>query len=329
MNQQALHYRNLVCEGGGVKGAAFGGCLQVFEEMGILRNITRVAGTSVGAITACLLAVGYQANDVTKIINTTDFSQFEDAPCCVCSILRTYGYYKGDNFEKWMCNLIKRKTGNAKTTFKDLADEIRKGNAKNYRELTVLVTNVTKQKYQIFSAETRPNVPIAHACRMSMSVPLFFRAVQMSGDYFVDGGLAYVYPIDVYDKKNYLMNVRNGQVDPMEQSPDHIFNWETIGFKFWMKKKYDKNHRPIPTPIKDLSQFIGVVVSFTTETANRVHLEDLDVARSIFINTGDIEALDFNISDEQKAWLVEQGRRAVLKYFTTKAQDPVLSLRPV
>jgi len=45
-------FRNLAFEGGGVKGIAYAGASAVLEDKGILPNICRVAGTSIGAITA-------------------------------------------------------------------------------------------------------------------------------------------------------------------------------------------------------------------------------------------------------------------------------------
>ncbi len=42
--------RNLVFEGGGVKGIAYAGVVAVLEEKEILPDIRRVAGTSAGAI---------------------------------------------------------------------------------------------------------------------------------------------------------------------------------------------------------------------------------------------------------------------------------------
>jgi NTE family protein len=42
----AYHFCNLVLEGGGVKGIAYVGALQVLEEKGILSKIQRVGGTS-------------------------------------------------------------------------------------------------------------------------------------------------------------------------------------------------------------------------------------------------------------------------------------------
>jgi len=49
-------FHNLVFEGGGIKGIAYAGALEVLEKENILSDIKRVAGTSAGAITATLLA---------------------------------------------------------------------------------------------------------------------------------------------------------------------------------------------------------------------------------------------------------------------------------
>ncbi|WP_226163281.1 patatin-like phospholipase family protein [Hymenobacter terricola] len=52
----ASRYRNLVMEGGGIRGIAYGGALLELEQQGILRGLERVGGTSAGAIQAALLA---------------------------------------------------------------------------------------------------------------------------------------------------------------------------------------------------------------------------------------------------------------------------------
>jgi NTE family protein len=46
----AYPFTNLVFEGGGVKGVAYGGVLEVLDQQGILDQIQNVAGTSAGAI---------------------------------------------------------------------------------------------------------------------------------------------------------------------------------------------------------------------------------------------------------------------------------------
>ena len=57
-------FHNLVFEGGGVKGVVYVGALAILEEKGILPQITRVGGTSAGAINAMLLGVSTTAFDL-------------------------------------------------------------------------------------------------------------------------------------------------------------------------------------------------------------------------------------------------------------------------
>ena len=71
-------YRNLVMEGGGIKGIAYGGALIELENRGDLPQIQRVGGTSAGAIQACLLAVGYSATEISQIFAETPIETFND-----------------------------------------------------------------------------------------------------------------------------------------------------------------------------------------------------------------------------------------------------------
>ena len=48
--------RNLVFKGGGVRGIAYMGALAILEEVEVLKNIKRVAGTSSGAIAATMVS---------------------------------------------------------------------------------------------------------------------------------------------------------------------------------------------------------------------------------------------------------------------------------
>src|SRR5699024_7257619 len=71
-------FENLVFEGGGVKGIAYAGAIAVLEKNGVLADIRRVAGTSAGAIMACLLALGADAARAQAITDNTPFASFED-----------------------------------------------------------------------------------------------------------------------------------------------------------------------------------------------------------------------------------------------------------
>jgi NTE family protein len=75
---------DLVFEGGGAKGMAFAGALQVFTDAG--HQHRRVVGTSAGAITAMLTGAGYTPAELTVECTKTDaagnpvFASFMDAP---------------------------------------------------------------------------------------------------------------------------------------------------------------------------------------------------------------------------------------------------------
>ena len=69
-------YADLVCKGGGVKGIALVGALSYFEECGYVWK--KVAGTSVGAIIASLVAVGYSASEIKDIMYNLDYKKFTD-----------------------------------------------------------------------------------------------------------------------------------------------------------------------------------------------------------------------------------------------------------
>ena len=72
-------FRNLVFEGGGVKGIAYIGAMKVIEDKGILENVLRVGGTSAGAINATLVALGFTNDEQRGILQKLDFNNFMDS----------------------------------------------------------------------------------------------------------------------------------------------------------------------------------------------------------------------------------------------------------
>ncbi len=79
-------YKNLVFEGGGVKGVAYGGVFEVLEQKQITPQIESVAGTSAGAITATMMSLNYSAEEFLKIMMTLNFEKFEDG----CDLIGCY-----------------------------------------------------------------------------------------------------------------------------------------------------------------------------------------------------------------------------------------------
>ena len=94
-----------VFEGGGVKGIAFAGAIKVSEQAGV-QEWKNVAGTSAGAIAACLLAAGYHAAELDRIM-TVKYRQFADygfggLPRGVVNSLWMRGLAPGRFFIQWL-----------------------------------------------------------------------------------------------------------------------------------------------------------------------------------------------------------------------------------
>jgi NTE family protein len=79
----------LALEGGGGKGVTYLGAIIALEEMGVLpinkpagkNQIKGIAGASAGAITALLLALGYDSKRIKKLLsNSAQFNKFFDPP---------------------------------------------------------------------------------------------------------------------------------------------------------------------------------------------------------------------------------------------------------
>lgn len=319
-------FKNLVFEGGGVKGIAYGGALQVMDNLGLLKDIQRVAGTSAGAINACLLSIGYTSAEVSDIIARTNFKDFEDSGgwlSNITRILNNYGFYKGDKFTDWLSGLVNAKTGAADTTFAQLK---KMAPQKGFKDLYVVTTNLTQQRSDVFSYENplTANVSIRDAVRMSMSIPLYFQAIVRDKDIIVDGGAAWNYPINLFDFKRYLSDPQNGVAAAYNTDPEFAFNYETLGFRLDSTKAIQYNGMgwaSEPMEISNLKGYALALVNFLMEMANKKHLHQNDWNRTIFIDTLDVKTTDFKLPNEKIQALIQSGTQGTNKYFAWRKAD--------
>ncbi len=318
------NFRNLVFEGGGVKGIAYGGALHELEQRGILAGIKRVAGTSAGAITAVLLAVGYSHQEISDITAETNFNNFADDNLEIVRdakrFISDFGWHKGNFFKKWIGRLIRNKTGKKDLTFQQLKD------LDNTLDLYLVATNLSDQVSEIFSHEHTPNVEIRNAARMSISIPLYFKCVRYGSDedIMVDGGVAWNYPLNIFDKKNYLDKSQNGEEVDYNQGENYIFNHETLGFRLDSLKEIEfnqSNWSNVPRDIDNILNYAVALVGFMLSVANKKHLHKNDWNRTVFIDTLDVNAIDFDLPEHQVKSLIESGKNGVINHFQWRDQN--------
>lgn len=290
-------FKNLVFEGGGVKGVAFGGAINVLNKRGILDCIERVGGTSAGAITATMVALGYDAGYIKNEILNLNFNQFKDGSFLgdVARLFKKYGWYKGDTFLEFIQGQIAKQTNSPDTTFDDLHNDVLKG--KGFRDLYIVGTDLTTRQYQVFSYESRPDVKIADAVRISMSIPLFFASCTFENDVFVDGGVLNNYPITLFDDPRYNSSLQPGSPNP-----------ETLGFLL-------SKHVVQPYSITDLEQFVGNLFETLLDVQDDALWNDEDnLRRTVCIDNLGIQTTDFGITAEQREALIRQGHEATANY---------------
>lgn len=340
------HIRNLVFEGGGVKGISYVGALKVLEENGILKNVKRLCGTSAGSITALLVSY-YKDNipEIEKIMWNTNFGEFADDDWGIIRdtnrLLNRYGWHKGDKFYAWTQKLTKKRFGKDHITFQQLYNE-------TGHDLVVTGCNISKGKTIFFSKENSPDLFVERAVRISISLPIYFRAIfipdksvskegdikgnpgidkeiDKGRDVFVDGGVLDNYPIQHFDAAPYIKKKLQGEVVETipGRTPSH-YNKSSLGFRLDTPAEIgigqidsDEDQYKAQNFFNYVSALTDIIHSF----ANKRHLDPYDWHRTIRLNTLQIKTTQFDLNDDEKKALMHEGRKATEEYLKNYNED--------
>lgn len=329
--QQKYPYKNLVLEGGGVRGLAYAGAFSELEKSGILQQIDKVAGTSAGAIAGVMISMGYNATEIDSIMRSLPVEEFNDGKGGIVGKYRrvrnNFGLYKGEKFELWVQDLIKFKTGDSNLTFSQL-HQLRLHN-RLFKDFYCTATNISKQQLDIFSYEHTPDMSIALAVRISGGLPLYFEPVILDDqykkikkadtlsfkNYYVDGGMIANYPISIFDTCQNRGN-------PF-QCEKLWFNPQTLGIKLERPAQIDSlknNSTNIPPfQIKSFGDYLHAFNNLLIETLNRKYpnLEN-EKGRTIYISYGYIRSRVRKMKPEEKEMLYNNGVKAANDFLKSK-----------
>jgi NTE family protein len=311
VSAQNSNYKNLVLEGGGIRGFAYVGAVEILDSAGILKNLERVAGTSAGAITATMIAVGYTPAEMSRLIENLPINQFNDGTITGgISRLRNYfGFYKGQRMANWLEEIIKKKTGDGKITFRQLHDQkITKG----YKDLYLTGSDITYRCLRIFSYENYPDMQIKDAVRISFSIPLYFepviindagkvlRGIPDSGYHLmVDGGLLSNYPIRMFDSSRYF-----------NCDSSNCINTETLGLLLETPEQLDYSLRKTnsATNIRSLTEYVKAIYQTAVDRPNP---DPEGVKRTIVISDVGVKSRVRKLSAKTITSLIESGKEGV------------------
>ena len=320
------HRFDMVCEGGGVKGIGLAGAYSMLEEKGWKPQ--NVAGTSAGAITAAVIAAGYTSAEVRDITFGLDYRRFEDRSWedripfmgKPLSVLVTNGIYKGDEFIKWMREILAAKGVH---TFADLHTD---SDDDKYRSrLQVIASDLTSRQLLVLPRDAGvlgldPNeLEVALAIRMSMSIPVFFRPVRVADKtgqdhVIVDGGILSNFPVWLFDTPD-----------------DEVPEWPTFGLLLVEPDPKTPIASRIPEPVhaplgaRGLSQLFSGLFHTMMEAHDRLYIEKAQFARTIPIPTLGVRTTEFDLSHERAQELYDSGRGAAEKFLAAWDFDAYLA----
>ncbi|MFC4103851.1 patatin-like phospholipase family protein [Paenibacillus xanthanilyticus] len=297
---------NAVFEGGGVKGIGLVGAIKATEEKGVAFG--RVAGTSSGSIIAALLAAGYTAEELRRIVEGTPFRSFLTRGGLyrmklVGPAARLFikgGLYSGEGLTYWITSLLAAK---GIRTFDDLPAGKLKIVASDITNGKLLVLPDDIANYQLDPGR----MPVAAAVRMSASIPYFFDPVrlrqprQQGGDksarrmwaYIVDGGLLSNFPLWLFDPEQGAAGGRTP-----------VVGYQLVG-------KNETEPRVIRGPVTMFQAMFETMLQAHDER----YIEKQNRERAIKIPTLGMRSTDFDLTQEESDALYKSGYDSARAYF--------------
>jgi len=303
-----------VFRGGGVKGLALAGALCGFAEHPTKPITTwrSVGGASAGAIIACYLATGHDAAQMLDLLKGTRFAAFADFPLHSkvlggLDLVAAHGMARGDAFERWFDDVLEG------ATFASVRTEPENGGAPDWR-LKLIAVDVTDRLLLVLpddlvnyrlpgtSALIDPDeFRISRAARMSMSIPYFFRPVELEHKdghtaVIVDGGTLSNFPVWLFD------------VDPAVTG--HLPTRPTFGFTL-------TGGRGIGGGLGGLGRVTPWGIRFALDIFHTAQ-EAWDTrfvshstrVRTLAVDAADVGTTEFDLPPDRQELLIRNGREA-------------------
>ena len=276
-----------VFSGGGIKGFALVGGLQVLEEKGFI--FQRAAGTSAGSIIAALVIAGYTSQQIEEFFLEMDVSDLLDRRRGLFQLPLTkwlllywkLGLYKGDVLEAWIAKKLALK---GVVTFRDLPPNA----------LRIITSDITNGKLVVLPNDLTAygmdpqTFPVAKAVRMSCSVPYFFEPVKLRVgkqiNVFVDGGVLSNFPMWIFNNER---GIKERPVIGLKLQGDEI----------------GKPHEVDNAVEMFTALFKTMIDAHDSRYISKKHVDNI-----VFIPMKGLSGLDFAVNEERREELIERGR---------------------
>ena len=272
----------IILSGGGIRSLAYIGVFQELEQKGLLKNINEVLGVSSGSLFGFGFCLGYTPHELFLLGSSMDFSLVQNLdPDIAFDFFSTYGIDDGKNLDKFIESVLKAKGFSSSLTLLEMYE-------KTNKYFRCFAVNLNNCSYKEFSHKKTPNTTVLFSLRASMCIPGYFIPLidKETNHYYVDGGLINNYPIDLIE--SYKLNT-------------------TLGFTF------SEDHTNI-TNIDTLEDFFNQIFACSYLPKKNLQLKKYN-KYTVIIPCGEYHMINFNASYEDRLYLINSGRKAILNYY--------------
>jgi len=180
------YYHYLILSGGGIKGIGLMGALQVLDEHKCLDTIHTYVGSSIGAMIAVMMVIGYTPQEIYDMFFNLNYTEMQEIN--IWNLFSEYGLDKASKIVKYFKTLFRAKSYGSNITFAELYNTSKK-------RLIVTGTCVNTHKIEYFDDITTPTMKVIDAVRISFAFPFLFTAPKYKGNHYTDGGMLDNFPL--------------------------------------------------------------------------------------------------------------------------------------
>jgi NTE family protein len=347
--------RNLVIGGGGTAGYCYMGAMsEIFNEEDeskpSLADVNNYIGTSAGSIVTAILSCTTDQDYLLRKFESFDVSALQDNSFGILldlwRLYSKYGYNKGEYALEIAREVMGELTDNQKITF-----------AQHYEltgnNLIITGTNTTTRHIEYFNRLTHPEMEVALAIRISMSLPLIFVPIKYEHQkfqnilggrgLFVDGGVidnlpAHFVLTDIFRLLNRKSEVTDEEIanalkalyqledcndcDDLTDSETDEFRHtqlqQTIAIKSFSKESMSNispgSGIPATNPNSSIVKFCSNLISIFMDNSLKRHITADIWDRTLKIDIGGISTTDFDITEDDVQQMLKIGRDAGIAF---------------
>ena len=290
----------IALNGGGIRGIAHLGALDILEQKGHLSCVREYIGVSAGAFCAFCLCIGYTIDELKRLTVQMDLGLLRKLePETMFELPEVFGLDSGENIMRLFTILLEQKGFSPNVTFEELASasasakaEAKAKTEKKTPGLRIFAMDLNTCRPYEYSLAKTPTIEVRLAVRASVSLPIYFTPVTDPeiGHTMIDSLFLSDAPFSFLtdEERAHTLNLAFHVGDSCIETIDTLFGF--LGQLY---------HTACKTPFTDecLKRWGHTVVNISCRTISSMH---------------------FEATEEEKLELIRLGQEAMLRFLEQK-----------